>query len=63
MSDEFSIVDKGYGKSWVKLLHVKREGKKHTIREYEVDTKLTLSTENDYKKVSNKGTEGYWCIT
>ena len=51
MSDEFSIVDKGYGKSWVKLLHVKREGKKHTIREYEVDTKLTLSTENDYKKV------------
>ena len=32
MSDEFAIIDKGYGKSWVKMLHLKREGKKHTIR-------------------------------
>ncbi len=51
MSDEFKIIDKGYGKSWVKLLHIKREGRKHTIREYEVDTRLTLATERDYTQV------------
>lgn len=51
MNDEFKIIDKGYGKSWVKMLHIKREGRKHTIREYEVDTRLTLSTERDYTHV------------
>ena len=49
---DFQIIDREYGKSFVKLLHVKREGLVHTIREYEVDTKLTLATEKDYLKVS-----------
>jgi hypothetical protein len=29
----------------------RRDGNKHTIREYEVDTKLTLNSEIDYRKV------------
>jgi len=51
MSEEYKIIDKGYGKSMVKILHVKRDGRRHTIREYEVDTRLTLSTERDYTHV------------
>lgn len=32
-------------------LHDRRDGKRHTIREYEVDTTLTLNSEIDYKHV------------
>ena len=51
--EEFRIADKQYGKSFVKLLHIKRDGLLHSIREYEVDTKLTLDTEKDYTEVGN----------
>ena len=50
--EEYTIADREYGKSWVKLLHVKREGDVHSIKEYEVDTYLTLDTVKDYVKVT-----------
>ncbi len=53
-SENFRIVDREYGKSWVKMLHVKREGLVHSIREYEVDTKLTLDSEKDYIDGDNR---------
>lgn len=51
--EEFKIVDREYGKAWVKMLHIKRDGFVHTIREYEVHTKLTLSTDKDYTEADN----------
>lgn len=36
------------GKSGVKLLHIKRDGPVHSIRELEVNTQLTLSSKKDY---------------
>ena len=50
--EEYTIADREYGKSWVKLLHVKRDGDVHSIKEYEVDTYLTLDTVKDYVKVN-----------
>lgn len=41
-------VDRGYGKNNVKLLHVRRDGPVHSIKEYEVNTQLTLETDKDY---------------
>ena len=51
MSD-FKILDREYGKSGVKVLHITRNGSEHSIREFEVETKLVLATDNDYKEVS-----------
>ncbi len=54
---EFKFAERSYGKAWVKLLHVKRNGNQHSIREYEVTTLLTLESDKDYKKVKyNQGT-------
>jgi urate oxidase len=44
----------GYGKNYVKLLHVYREGSFHTIREYEVDTRLKLQSKKDFIAGDNK---------
>lgn len=44
----------GYGKNYVKLLHVRREGRFHTIREYEVDTHLKLQSKKDFIAGDNK---------
>jgi urate oxidase len=44
----------GYGKNYVKLLHVRREGRFHTIREYEVDTHLKLHSKKDFIAGDNK---------
>jgi urate oxidase len=44
----------GYGKNYVKLLHVHREGGFHTIREYEVDTHLKLQSKKDFVAGDNK---------
>jgi urate oxidase len=38
----------GYGKNSVKLLHVRRDGALHTIREYEVSTRLKLLSKKDF---------------
>lgn len=52
-NNEFSFVDRSYGKSFVKLLHVKRDGKVHHIKEYEVGTLLTLDNDKDYTQGDN----------
>lgn len=44
----YQIVDDAYGKTGVKLLHIKREGTLHSIQELEVNTHLTLATHKDY---------------
>lgn len=46
--DNYKFGNYGYGKNHVKLLHVHRSGPFHTIREFEVDTHLRLSTQKDY---------------
>lgn len=44
----------GYGKNSVKLLHVRRDGPFHTIREYEVSTHLKLLSKKDFMTGDNK---------
>uniref|UniRef100_A0A0K2TBG6 Uricase n=1 Tax=Lepeophtheirus salmonis TaxID=72036 RepID=A0A0K2TBG6_LEPSM len=53
-SKEFKILDRRYGKSYVKLLHVTRNKNIHTVKEYEVNMFLTLETEDDYTVGNNK---------
>lgn len=50
----YTITDREYGKSLVKLLHIKREGLVHTIKEFEVATKLKLNSEKDYIEGNNE---------
>lgn len=45
---EFEISDTGYGKDHVKMLHVRREGNIHYIKEFEVNTHLKLYSKKDY---------------
>lgn len=45
---EFEISDTGYGKDHVKMLHVRREGNVHYIKEFEVNTHLKLYSKKDY---------------
>lgn len=45
---EFQISDTGYGKDHVKMLHVRREGNVHHIKEFEVNTHLKLYSKKDY---------------
>ena len=51
MAAEVKFIDRSYGKAWVKLLHVERNGNVHSIKEYEVSTLITLDTDKDYIKV------------
>ena len=48
---DVKFIDRSYGKAFVKLLHVKRDGNVHHIREYEVSTLITLNSEKDYTQV------------
>ncbi|XP_037795199.1 uricase-like [Penaeus monodon] len=48
MDENFEWVHRGYGKNNVKLLHLRREGPVHTVKEYEVNTALTLDSDKDY---------------
>lgn len=45
---EYVISDSGYGKDHVKILHVRREGTVHHIKEFEVNTHLKLFSKKDY---------------
>ncbi|KAK2144123.1 hypothetical protein LSH36_783g00006 [Paralvinella palmiformis] len=45
---QVEFVDRGFGKNFVRLLHVKREGTWNRIKEIEVSTKLTLSSVKDF---------------
>lgn len=38
----------GYGKNFVKVLQLRREGKIHYVKEIEVSTQLTLNNTKDY---------------
>ena len=49
--ERFEIVENEYGKASVRMLHLRWEGLVHTIREFEVDTSLTLEDTKDYTKV------------
>ncbi|XP_041134213.1 uricase [Polyodon spathula] len=42
------FVRTSYGKNTVKLLHIRREGKHHYIKEIQVDVDLSLKTRKDY---------------
>lgn len=42
------IVESRYGKNFVKLLHVKKDGNVHYIKELEVCTAITLNNHRDY---------------
>jgi Uricase len=53
-SDKYELAKYGYGKNHIKLLHVHREGPHHTVREYEVDTRLRLKSQKDYLVGDNK---------
>lgn len=50
----YELAQYGYGKNNIKLMHVTRDGPKHTIREYEVDTHLRLNSQKDYLTGDNK---------
>lgn len=50
---QYTISDYGYGKDCVKVLHVKRNGPVHSIREFEVGTHLKLYSQKDYFKGDN----------
>ncbi|XP_005176232.1 uricase [Musca domestica] len=45
---QYAISDYGYGKDAVKILHVKRDGPVHSIKEFEVGTHLKLYSKKDY---------------
>jgi len=50
---EYPITSKEYGKAGVKLLFASKEGNKHSIKELEVETLLTLNSEKDYREGDN----------
>lgn len=51
--EKYAISDHGYGKDAVKVLHIKRDGAVHSIRELEVSTYLKLYSKKDYIKGDN----------
>lgn len=44
----FEFLDSGYGKNYVKLLHIRRDGPTHYIKEFSVNTQLSLDSKKDY---------------
>ena len=42
------FADRRYGKNYVRLLHVRRDGNWHDIKELEVSTNLTLNDTRDF---------------
>ncbi|XP_043936164.1 uricase-like [Protopterus annectens] len=45
---DVEFVRTGYGKNAVKVLHIRREGKQHYIKEMEVNVQLTLNARKEY---------------
>lgn len=54
LEDRYEITDQGYGKSFVKILHVRKNGLEHTVKEFEVNTILKLNNQRDYKHGDNR---------
>ncbi|XP_019269522.1 uricase isoform X2 [Panthera pardus] len=47
-NEEVEFVRTGYGKDMVKVLHIQRDGKYHSIKEVATSVQLTLSSKKDY---------------
>lgn len=45
---DHNISNHGYGKDHVKILHVNRNGPVHSVKEFEVSTRLKLYSKKDY---------------
>lgn len=45
---KYEISDNGYGKNYVKILHIKRDGLVHNVKEFEVNTHLKLYSKATY---------------
>ncbi|KAL1123870.1 hypothetical protein AAG570_001640 [Ranatra chinensis] len=54
ISGDFKLSERNYGKSHIKVLHVNREGKHHSVSELEVDTRLTLRSQRDFLNADNR---------
>uniref|UniRef100_A0A2K5D459 Uricase n=1 Tax=Aotus nancymaae TaxID=37293 RepID=A0A2K5D459_AOTNA len=52
-NDEVEFVRTGYGKDMVKVLHIQRDGKYHSIKEVATSVQLTLSSKKDYLRGDN----------
>ncbi|KPP67328.1 uricase-like, partial [Scleropages formosus] len=50
---DVEFVRTGYGKNSVKVLHIRREGTHHYIKEIKADVQLTLKTRKDYLNGDN----------
>ncbi|XP_029473825.1 uricase-like isoform X4 [Rhinatrema bivittatum] len=48
MDGDVEFVCTAYGKNAVKVLHIKRDGKRHAIKEVEASVQLTLKSKKDY---------------
>lgn len=48
LESKYVISDNGYGKNYVKILHVKREGLVHHVKEFEVNSHLQLFSKATY---------------
>ena len=49
---EVSVTE--YGKNWVRLMRVRQEGDKYFVTELRVNTRLELSSHNDYLEGDNR---------
>ncbi|KAE8739788.1 hypothetical protein FOCC_FOCC014713 [Frankliniella occidentalis] len=53
-NEAYELAEYGYGKNYVKILKVRRDGLRHSIREYEVNTHLQLDSREDFLQGDNK---------
>ncbi|KAE8739792.1 hypothetical protein FOCC_FOCC014717 [Frankliniella occidentalis] len=53
-NEAYELAEYGYGKNYVKILKVRRDGLRHSIREYEVNTHLQLDSREDFLRGDNK---------
>ncbi|XP_058394376.1 uricase [Diceros bicornis minor] len=52
-NDEVEFVRTGYGKDMIKVLHIQRDGKYHSIKEVATSVQLTLSSKKEYLRGDN----------
>lgn len=49
-NSEYFVSNYGYGKDFIKILHIQRNGLVHKVNEFEVNTHIKLSTRDDWLK-------------
>lgn len=49
----YELTGKGYGKEFIKLMYISREGPYHTIQEFEISTHLKLLSDREYLSGDN----------